>query len=284
MNKNLIKTNMNVVDNNISVIKIEKTNYISLTDLAKYSNPENPANVIIHWMSNKGTIDYIGLWEELNNSKFNLTKFREIKNKEVGYSSFTMSPKRWIQTTNAIGMMAKGGKYSIGCFAHPDLAFEFASWLSPEFKLYLIKEFERLKQKEAKQNRTDWKANRIIAKANYLIHTDSINENIIPNLSSIQKKFIYAEEADVLNVALFGISAKEWKRKNPNLNGNIRDYATLKKLLMLSNLESINAELIHEGISQQKRLEQLNKSAIRQLRILNQSKQIMELENLNEDN
>ena len=252
--------------------------------MAKYSNPDNPANVIIHWMSNKGTFEYIGLWEQLNNENFNFTEFSEIKTKEVGYPSFTLSHKRWIQRTNAIGIYSKGGKYSIGTYAHPDIAFEFASWLSPEFKLYLIKEFERLKNQEAYQNKIEWNANRVLAKANYLIHTDAIKNYIVPELTEKQIRFIYAEEADVLNVALFGMTAKEWRDKNPELakDGNIRDYTDLLHLVILNNLENINAELIRMNIKQSDRLIQLNESARNQMKILKSNNSIKELNLLEE--
>ena len=282
MKKELIKTEINVNNNKIGILRIGDTDYISLTDLAKYSNPENPANVIIHWMSNKGTFDYIGLWEKLNNENFNFTGFREIKNNEVGYSSFTLSPKRWIDRTNAIGIYSKGGKYSIGTFAHPDIAFEFASWLSPTFKLYLIKEFERLKKNEAYQEKIEWKANRILAKTNYLVHTDAIKNYIVPTLTEKQKQFVYAEEADVLNVALFGMTAKEWREINPNLakEGNIRDYTDLVHLVILNNLENSNAEFIKLGLSQKERLIRLNDSARNQMEILKNNNGIKELENI----
>ena len=248
MKNNLVKTEIDVKNNKVGIMRIGDVDYISLTDLAKYSNPENPANVIIHWMSNKGTFDYIGLWEQLNNENFNFTEFSEIKINEVGYPSFTLSPKRWIQRTNAIGIYSKGGKYSIGTFAHPDIAFEFASWLSPEFKLYLIKEFERLKKNEAYQEK--------------------------------QKKFAYAEEADVLNVALFGMTAKEWRENNPKLaeDGNMRDYTDLLHLVILNNLENSNAEFIKLGINQRERLIKLNESARNQMEVLKNNNGIKELE------
>ncbi len=261
-------------------MRINDIDYISLTDLAKYSNPENPANVIIHWMSNKGTFDYIGLWEQLNNEKFNFTEFSEIKNKEVGYASFTLSPKRWIDRTNAIGIYSKGGKYSIGTFAHPDIAFEFASWLSPEFKLYLIKEFERLKKNEYYQYKVEWNANRILSKVNYVVHTDAIKNFIVPTLTEEQKRFVYAEEADVLNVALFGMTAKEWRENNSELakNGNMRDYTDLLHLVILSNLETINASLISDNVSQRERLIKLNNNARMQMEALKNNKNIKDLE------
>ena len=280
MKNNLIQTELDVNNNKIRVMRINDIDYISLTDLAKYSNPENPANVIIHWMSNKGTFDYIGLWEQLNNEKFNFTEFSEIKNKEVGYASFTLSPKRWIDRTNAIGIYSKGGKYSIGTFAHPDIAFEFASWLSPEFKLYLIKEFERLKKNEYYQYKVEWNANRILSKVNYVVHTDAIKNFIVPTLTEEQKRFVYAEEADVLNVALFGMTAKEWRENNSELakNGNMRDYTDLLHLVILSNLETINASLISDNVSQRERLIKLNNNARMQMEALKNNKNIKDLE------
>lgn len=280
MKNNLIQTELDVNNNKIRIMRINDVDYISLTDLAKYSNPENPANVIIHWMSNKGTFDYIGLWEQLNNENFNFTEFSEIKNKEVGYTSFTLSPKRWIDRTNAIGIYSKGGKYSLGTFAHPDIAFEFASWLSPEFKLYLIKEFERLKRNESYQYQIEWNANRILSKVNYVVHTDAIKNFIVPTLTEEQKRFVYAEEADVLNVALFGMTAKEWRENNPELakNGNMRDYTNLLHLVILSNLETINAGLISDNISQSERLIKLNNNARMQMEALKNNKNIKVLE------
>ena len=280
MKNNLIQTELDVNNNTIRVMRLNDVDYISLTDLAKYSNPENPANVIIHWMSNKGTFDYIGLWEQLNNEKFNFTEFSEIKNKEVGYASFTLSPKRWIDRTNAIGIYSKGGKYSVGTFAHPDIAFEFASWLSPEFKLYLIKEFERLKKNEYYQYKVEWNANRILSKVNYVVHTDAIKNFIVPTLTEEQKRFVYAEEADVLNVALFGMTAKEWRENNSELakNGNMRDYTDLLHLVILSNLETINASLISDNVSQRERLIKLNNNARMQMEALKNNKNIKDLE------
>ena len=285
MKNNLVQAEMDVNNNKIRVMRVNDVDYISLTDLAKYSNPENPANVIIHWMSNKGTFDYIGLWEQLNNENFNFTEFSEIKNKEVGYSSFTLSPKRWIARTNEVGIYSKGGKYSVGTFAHPDIAFEFASWLSPEFKLYLIKEFERLKKNEYYQYKINWNANRVLSKVNYAVHTDAIKNYIVPVLTEEQKRFVYAEEADVLNVALFGMTAKEWREKNPELskNGNIRDYTDLLHLVILSNLETINANLIADNILQEERLIKLNNSARMQMKTLKNNKSIKDLELLQKE-
>lgn len=280
MKKEIIKTEINVKDNVVGVMRVGNIDYISLTDLAKFKNDKNPANVIIHWLSNKDTAFYVGLWEELNNENFNFTEYREIKINEIGTSSYTMSPKQWIQRTNAIGLISKGGKYSIGTYAHPDLAFEFASWLNVEFKLYLIKEFERLKQNESYQNKIEWSVRRELAKTNYKIHTDSIKENIIPTLTDKQKQFIYANEADILNVALFGMTAKEWKEKNPKLEGNMRDYANMLQLVILVNLENLNAEMIEQGLEQSKRLTRLNQIAKKQLEILKGNTGIKKIENL----
>lgn len=280
MKKEIIKTEIKVKDNLIGIMRVRNVDYISLTDLAKFKNDKNPANVIIHWLSNKDTALYVGLWEELNNENFNFTEYREIRINEIGTSSYTMSPKQWIQRTNAIGLISKGGKYSIGTYAHPDLAFEFASWLNVEFKLYLIKEFERLKQNESYQNKVEWSVRRELAKTNYRIHTDSIKENIIPTLTESQKQYVYANEADILNVALFGMTAKEWKDKNPNLDGNMRDYANILQLVILVNLENLNAEMINQGIAQNKRLERLNEIAKKQFDILQHTSGMKKIESL----
>ena len=280
MKKEIIKTEIKVKDNLIGIMRVGNVDFISLTDLAKFKNDKNPANVIIHWLSNKDTALYVGLWEELNNENFNFTEYREIRINEIGTSSYTMSPKQWIQRTNAIGLISKGGKYSIGTYAHPDLAFEFASWLNVEFKLYLIKEFERLKQNESYQNKVEWSVRRELAKTNYKIHTDSIKENIIPTLTEKQKQYVYANEADILNVALFGMTAKEWNDKNPNLDGNMRDYANILQLVILVNLENLNAEMINQGIPQNKRLERLNQIAKKQFDILQHTSGIKKIESL----
>ena len=224
----------------------------------------------------------MGLWEELNNENFNLTEYREIKINEIGTSSYTMSPKQWILRTNAIGLISKGGKYSIGTYAHPDLAFEFASWLSVEFKLYLIREFERLKKNESYQNKIEWSVRRELAKTNYRIHTDSIKENLVPTLTEKQKLYVYANEADMLNVALFGMTAKEWKDNNPELEGNMRDYANILQLVILSNLENLNAEMIEQGFEQNKRLERLNAIAKKQYLTLQGSNSLKKIETLDD--
>lgn len=284
MKKEIIKTQITVKDNLVSIMRVGDIDYISLTDLAKLKNDKYPANVVIHWLSNKDTALYVGLWEELNNENFNLTEYREIKINEIGTSSYTMSPKQWIQRTNAIGLISKGGKYSIGTYAHPDLAFEFASWLNVEFKLYLIREFERLKKNESYQNKIEWSVRRELAKTNYRIHTDSIKENLVPTLTEKQKLYIYANEADILNVSLFGMTAKEWKDNNPELDGNIRDYANILQLVILSNLENLNAEMIEQGLEQSKRLERLNAIAKKQYITLQDSSSIKKIELLENKN
>ena len=213
-----------------------------------------------------------------------LMEYREIKINEIGTSSYTMSPKQWIQRTNAIGLISKGGKYSIGTYAHPDLAFEFASWLNVEFKLYLIREFEKLKKNESYQNKIEWSVRRELAKTNYRIHTDSIKENLVPTLTEKQKLYVYANEADMLNVALFGMTAKEWKDNNPELEGNMRDYANIIQLVILSNFENLNAEMIEQGLEQSKRLERLNAIAKKQYLTLQGSNGIKKIEALDKRN
>lgn len=273
---------MNVNDNEIRVMRIDDEDYISLTDLARYKNEENPGDVIIKWMSNKSSFDFYCLWEELFNENFKLAESREFKN-DSSSQSFTMSPSRWIKLTNSKGFISKRGKYGGGTFAHPDIALEFASWLDPAFKLYLIKEFERLKHNESYRNQIEWSVRRSLSKTNYKIHTDSIKENIVPKITEKQKKFVYAEEADVLNVALFGMTAKEWKDKNPNLDGNIRDYTDILHLIVLNNLEILNANMIENDIDQEKRLEKLNNIAIKELEILSNDKNIVGIQKIDEN-
>ncbi len=258
---------MHVKDNLVKVMSVNGVDYISLTDLARYKNPNNPGDVIIKWMSNKSSFDFYSLWEELFNDNFKLAEFREFKN-DAANNSFTMSPSRWISSTNSKGFISKRGKYDGGTFAHPDIALEFASWIDSAFKLYLIKEFERLKYNETYQKKIEWSVRRSLSKTNYRIHTDSIKENIVPTLTDKQKLFIYASEADVINVALFGMTAKEWRENNPDKEGNIRDYTDILHLVVLSNLEVLNASMIENNISQKDRLEKLNATAIRQINIL----------------
>ena len=280
MKKDSVTTEIVVKENKIGILRVGNVNYISLTDLAKQANPEDPSGVIRNWMSNKNSFDYYSLWEELNNENFNSVESHRIKIDEVGYNRFTMTPNRWKKDFNAIGIIPSSGKYSIGTFAHPDIAFEFASWLNTEFKLYLITEFERLKQNESYQNKINWSVRRELAKTNYRIHTDSIKENIIPTLTENQKQYVYANKADILNVALFGMTAKEWKDKNPELDGNMRDYANILQLVILINLENLNAEMINQGIEQNKRLERLNEVAKKQYEILQDNKGIKKIKSL----
>ena len=267
MNDNVI-TKMHVKDNLVKVMRVNGVDYISLTDLASYINPNDPSGVIRNWMSTRNSFSFYSLWEELNNPDFNSVKSHGIKIDEVPYNIFTMTPNRWKKEFNAIGIIPSSGKYSKGTFAHPDIALEFASWIDPAFKLYLIKEFERLKHNETYQERIEWSVRRSLSKTNYRIHTDSIKENIVPTLTDKQKLFIYANEADVINVALFGMTAKEWRENNPDKEGNIRDYTDILHLVVLSNLEVLNASMIENNISQKDRLEKLNKTARRQINIL----------------
>lgn len=267
MNNKIVKAKLKVKDNLINVMRINNTDYICLTDLARYKNSDNPGDVIIKWMSNKSSFDFYSLWEELFNDNFKLAESREFKI-DSATQSFTMSPSRWINLTNAIGFISKRGKYDGGTFAHPDIALEFASWIDPTFKLYLIKEFERLKYNENYQNEIQWSVRRMLTKTNYRIHTDSIKENIIPNLTKEQRQFVYADEADVINVALFGMTAKEWRDKNPDLEGNVRDYTDVLHLVVLSNLEVLNANMIESNIKQSERLVKLNNIAKKELEIL----------------
>lgn len=251
----------------ISVIKVGDEDYMSLTDMAKFKSDE-PASVIGNWIRNRNTIEYLGLWETLYTPGFNPLEFEEFR-KQAGLNAFTLSPQKWIKTTNAIGLACKSGRYG-GSFAHKDIAFKFAGWLSVEFELYVAKEFQRMKAAEQKQ--LGWSAKRELAKINYHIHTDAIKENLIPHeLTQQQKSVIYAEEADVLNVALFGMTAKQWRDAHSDLKGNIRDYATINQLICLSNLESINSVLITEEIPQEERLVKLNKIAIHQMQILEET-------------
>lgn len=278
LKKELMKAEMNVNDNLVSIIRIKDIDYISLTDLARYKNPLEPKDVIKNWMRAKMNIEFLALWEQMHNPNLKGVEIDSFK-AEAGTHFFTMSPQRWIKETNAIGIISKSGKNG-GTYAHPDIAFEFASWISPEFNLYLITEFERLKKNESYQKKINWSVRRELAKTNYRIHTDSIKENLIPKLTESQKSYAYASEADILNVALFGMTAKEWKDKNPNVSGNMRDYANILQLVILSNLENVNAELINQGMEQSKRLERLNEIAKKQLQTLQNSKSIEKIENL----
>jgi hypothetical protein len=246
----------------------KKDDYISLTDMAKFKNAEATGLVIAHWLSARYTVDFLGIWERVNNPNFNVTEFGNIRS-ETGTNGFILSSKQWIEKTNAIGIIAKPGRYGGGTFAHKDIAFEFASWLSAEFKYLLIIEFQRLKEDENRRLSLEWNLQRTLSKINYRIHTDAIKEHIIPHIvTKEQITYTYAEEADLLNVALFGMTAKQWRDANPDLKGNVRDYATLEQLVVLSNMESINALLIRQQLTQGERLVQLNTVAITQMRSL----------------
>ena len=254
---------LSVLNQKISYIKIENEDYISITDMLKSKDGDF---FVSDWLRNRNTIEFLGIWEEIHNPNFNYGEFAIIKS-QAGLNSYKISVKEWTEKTNAIGIISKAGRYG-GTYAHKDIAFEFGMWISPKFKLLLIKEFERLKAEEQKQ--VGWNAKRELSKINYRIHTDAIKNNLIPKeLSRNQINFVYAEEADVLNMALFGMTAKEWRTNNPDLDGNIRDYATMNELICLANLENLNSVFIKEGLKQSERLEKLNKIAISQMQILN---------------
>jgi len=257
-----------VKDTEITILKINDDDYISLTDIAKFKTDE-PASAISNWMRNRNTIEFLGIWESLYNQDFKLIEFEGFR-REAGLNSFTMSPQKWVNKTNSSGFVVKSGRYG-GTYAHKDIALKFASWISIEFELFIIKEFQRLKEEEQKQ--FGWTAKRELAKLNYHIHTDAIKQNLIPpELSKQQISFVYANEADVLNTALFGMTAAQWREANPDKKGNIRDYASINELICLSNMENLNAVFISDGIPQQERLIKLNKIAISQMTILQESK------------
>ncbi len=270
------KSKIEVQGFEITVVNQNNSDYISLTDIAKQKNAESTGLVIAHWLSTKFTIEFMGLWEQMHNKNFNVTEFSNIKN-EAGSNGFILSSKQWIEKTKSIGIVSSAGRYG-GTFAHKDIAFEFASWISPEFKLYLIKEFQRLKDDENTRLSLEWNLNRTLSKLNYRIHTDAIKEHIIPeNITKEQSSIIYATEADVLNVALFGKTAKQWRDENKKLDGNIRDYATIEQLLVLVNIESMNAEFIRMKLPQKDRLIKLNQMAIIQIKSITKNPTIQKL-------
>lgn len=251
--------------------------YISLTDIARHRNPEFPADVVKNWLRLRSTIEFLGLWEQLNNPNFKLVDFDQFRN-DAGSNAFVMSPQKWIKSTDAIGLISKSGRYGGGTYAHKDIAFEFASWLSPEFKLYIIKDYQRLKEDEGHRLALDWNVKRILASANYRIHTDAIKDNLIlPELPKPQQGYVYADEADVLNVALFGKTAKQWRAENPGVKGNMRDYATIEQLLVLTNLENLNAFLIGQNVPQHERLQKLRDMVLYQMKTLSESRGAREL-------
>ena len=266
-----------VLDKNISFYIKDKDDFISLTDIARYKSEDAPSDIVKNWTRRKDTIEFLGLWEKINNKDFKQVEFDRFKN-NAGSNSFVLSPSKWISKTNAIGIITKQGKYG-GTFAHRDIAFEFASWVSAEFKLYLIKEFQRLKLEENERKSLNWDIKRQLTKINYKIHTDAIKCNLIPkelNKSEVNK--VYASEADVLNMALFGIIAKDWRKQNKDKKGNIRDYSNISQLICLSNLESFNSLFIKEGFKQNNRLVKLNNIAISQMKLLVEDKNVKKLE------
>lgn len=263
----IIKSTINANGVEIRVNTTNEADYISLTDIAKKRNPEFPADVIKNWMRSRSTIEFLGLWEQINNPNFKLVEFDQFK-QEAGTNTFVLPPQKWIAATNAIGIISKSGRYG-GTYAHSDIAFEFASWISPEFKLYIIKDYQRLKSDESHAKAIEWNVKREIAKTNYRIHTDAVKENLIPpTLSKAQISYTYASEADVINTALFGLTAKQWRQLHPDVKGNIRDNATIEQLIVLANLESLNAVLIADKLPQADRLFRLNQVAIFQLQSL----------------
>lgn len=265
---------INVQGTSIKVTTVNDEDYISLTDMV--GNFEGGSSLIESWLRNKNTIEFLGVWEKLNNPSFNSLEFEGIRN-QAGLNRFSMSVKQWMEKVNGIGVIAKAGRYG-GTFAHKDIAFEFGAWLSPEFKLYLIREFQRLKEAESKSGRLEWSVRRTLVKAQYRVHTDAIKNNLIPNtITSKEAGYIYASEADMLNKALFGCTAKEWKIRNPGESGNLRDHASIEQLVVLAGLESQNALLIEQGIPQDQRLVILNKQAIQQLKSILNSPSIQKL-------
>ena len=262
-----------VQNTNITIINMDGEDYVSITDLARHKS-DDPTAVIGNWMRNRNTIEFLGIWESLYNSDFKPLEFEGFR-RQAGLNAFTLSPKKWIETTNAIGLISKSGRYG-GTYAHKDIAFKFASWISVEFELYIVKEFQRLKEEE--QKTLGWSAKRELSKINYRIHTDAIKQNLIPTeVTKAQASIIYANEADVLNVAMFGLTAKQWREANPDLKGNIRDYASVNELICLSNMENLNAVFIEQGMTQSERLVKLNQIAIHQMSILDNDNNVRKL-------
>ena len=265
------KITLTVQETDIAILSDKEHDFFSLTDIAKRVNKENPAVIVVNWMRNKDTIEFLGAWEMLYNPNFNLIEFDKVKS-EVGTNRFILSAGKWIEVTGAVGIVTKSGRYGGGTFAHRDIALEFCSWVSPVFKLYLVKEFQRLKDLEVEQNKQtlEWNLKRTLAKVNYLIHTDAVKEHLVPPriYNTKAESFYFASEADLLNMALFGVTAKQWREANPEQKGNMRDYASTEQLLVLANLENLNAEFIRQGLSQDDRLTRLNDIAIHQIQIL----------------
>jgi len=273
---NAKKSTIKVLGADVAVLSRSQQDTICLTDIAKFKNPDHPDDVIRNWLRNRNTVEFLGIWERLNNPSFNPVEFDGIR-MQTGLNSFVLTPKQWIEKTGAVGLTSSAGRYG-GTYAHQDIAFEFASWVSVEFKLYLIKEFQRLKEDENRRLSLAWNLNRTLSKLNYRIHTDAIQAHLIPAaVTPAQAAITYASEADLLNVALFGQTAKQWRDANPKLDGNMRDYASVEQLLVLANIEGMNAELIHMALSQGERLKRLNEIAIRQMQVLTGATAIKQL-------
>ncbi len=270
------KATIDVQGTAVTIVSQASDDYISLTDIAKHKEPNRSDHVIQNWMRNRNSIEFLGVWERLNNADFKPLEFEGFRNK-AGLNSFVLTPRQWIDATHAIGLVSKSGRYG-GTYAHKDIAFEFASWISVEFKLYLIKEFQRLKDDENRRLSLAWNLNRTLSKLNYRIHTDAIKAHLIPAaVTPAQAAITYATEADLLNVALFGQTAKQWRDANPKLDGNMREYATIEQLLVLANIEGMNAEFIHMGLPQSERLKRLNEIAIRQMQVLTTADAVKQL-------
>ena len=270
------KATVNVKGTEVTILAHNEQDYISLTDIARHRDPERTDYLISNWLRNRNTIEFLGVWESLYNPKFNPIEFDGIR-KTAGLNSFILTVKQWVAATGAIGLVAKTGRYG-GTFGHKDIAFEFASWISVEFKLFLIKEFQRLKEDENHRLSLTWNLNRTLSKLNYRIHTDAIQAHLIPpQITPAQSAKTYASEADVLNVALFGFTARDWREANPGKKGNVRDFATIEQLLVMANIESMNAEFIHMGLAQGERLKRLNAIAIRQMQVLTSASGIKQL-------
>ena len=270
------KSTIEVQGASVAVLSQDRQDLISLTDIARFKNPERSDDLIRNWLRNRNTVEFLGIWEKLHNPAFNSVEFDGIKS-QAGLNSFVLTPKHWIEKTSAIGIISSTGRYG-GTYAHQDIAFEFASWVSVEFRLYLIKEFQRLKEDESRRLSLAWNLNRTLSKLNYRIHTDAIQAHLIPTaVTPAQAAITYATEADLLNVALFGLTAKQWRKANPKLEGNMRDYSTVEQLLVLANIEGMNAELIHMGLSQGDRLKRLNEIAIRQMQVLTSAPAVKQL-------
>ena len=274
------RSTISVLGSPISILSHQEEDFISLTDMTKKFGDDT---LIYNWMRNRNSVEFLGIWEQLHNPDFKGGEFETCK-KEAGLNSFHLTPRKWIEATRAIGIQSRAGRYGGGTYAHKDIAFEFGSWLSPEFKLYLIKEFQRLKEDESRRLSLDWNLNRTLAKLNYRIHTDSIKTHLIPAaVTAAQASLVYASEADVLNIALFGQTAKQWRDTNPEQEGNMREYASVEQLLVLANIEGMNAELIRMGLPQGERLTRLNQIAIRQIQLLTAHGGFKALGNASED-